>query len=1325
MKTDGFICDSSDDEAWAFQNTGDAGPRPQLSPYASAYVRVERCGAIAGTKVSESGKVSNGPVVSFTDPNGLLAGAAAAAGFRPWIVWAGVSPLSLSEILIVWNKPIALLSRAKIVGAKVTTVVGRLMIVQMEKPVAIHGGKVFNLEIQAGALGVYDDGGPPCPAKAPQPDEQGGGGGQLGELCALPDDCGCGDVYPQGQADGGTGGGAGRLSPLWSTMCNPDAQCGEVQDRTAQFVTNNGMRVPVRCCHPFVLIQAYNCGESGDCACQPAQVWQASMSIYGTTLPLDLLGLDNLLDIEPCCIAERWSNGYPAVLLNDMQCSPDCKTQFSVEIVAAGGPPVVVTGYWTPKINGYAGQSVLWRPPCNRYCDDPNLNCVPLIMSDEVDCYVAEDIIKPIERTSPVSFFEDFILTTQEFTIYETTTVGFKETSITGYKKLPDPVVVTQYKTTDESLPNWELGDPVNITKFSTVSKDVVTDIETGTTNIPNIDCDTAVNVVTSVGVKTGPITGISTVLTDDIACLALDPAGAVQMAQWDAVLEDLWRKVFVLDAGALTEQPDMTVVTSIATVDGPWLIYKDIEQWTGSVITSVHEGRLRPTNISFLTDAETQTQIINLPQVGTPVNAATALAVSQQVVPDFMAAVTEVFSNIHAVANITPAEPTPAGTALTYTTATLAGFFDAVTAVSGSTTPVNNVSPALPVNVVTDVSFTPVNVTGVVVGAALQVVTSVGHTPVIIDGVTPLTGDVVTDVISAGGMDVVVSLTNTNVDLATGLSFAVAKDFVIGPAVVVTELEFATITACIAGVPAPLAVATGFKTATLNAESFQLATALALGPVALPIAPQVSPITTDWTVQKGQVVTGLEYSPAHTVVGSPLSIGEGSITAFTPATPVEVAASVSGNTRSITGVQSVTPVNVVTSLDVNIGSAPDLLLGVANGLSTAPVTGVVVGTPVNVVTSVWAALGTPANLTFNLPTGVNTAPITGISADTTAVALVTNVVTKTDSLDVLIDASAELPEEGDIVFINQLDMQAHTFYPQAAAFDKLYLDHELVILPITDVVAATEIPDMVKVKDSPINVPTEVVLSPPVSVVTEVSGSTRSIIPAKCDGTRSVVTSVVPKTGSVKSVEQDGTPVQVREINKLDDLVVKVIGTETETFDIPDFEEEVKDVLVRDDEGEDSFVVMNPDAFEVYKALIPDDAGDITCITSTDPGCAVTYKFLNHDGVAWKWTQAPVTPGDCCNKTGPSSNADVQPMNIEVDCKNFLVLSGKYVGKPAGTENRCPCYDGSAELACEQPGSNDVEEQGGGPRPCTMKVRRIRRQFCVECNPTHTPRDC
>ena len=422
-KTDGYLSTGDD---WLYSNAG--GEQGAISDPETSGVKIRLTdgSAIAGTTVSGNGAFSEGAAIDFSDPTTLLSSAAATTSSRPSIVWAGVNPMSLSEVLIVWNTEIVLLNKSKISaggGGSVIAVTGRLMIVKLGSPIAINGLEQKDITIESGAVGFYSGGGEeeyeakPCSDDVGPITTLGVGGGPLTDP-PEPTDCGCSD--PEQGAGGGGGGGApagAQVAALvFSTICNPSAQCGEVEGDKSQFIVNNSMNFPVRCTYPFYVATAKT-GHFGDCNCdgsceRDAEVWEVCMNLWGSTMPGEVFPLDQLATFDPCSVGDKFSSGYGAQLTNDVECGGKIPAQdASVDIMGRFGKVVTKTGKWLGPNPGYEGQSAIYKPECLTVCDTP---CQAVVEPDHVDCVVPEDIIKPLERTLPIKFFDNFSLKTTE-----------------------------------------------------------------------------------------------------------------------------------------------------------------------------------------------------------------------------------------------------------------------------------------------------------------------------------------------------------------------------------------------------------------------------------------------------------------------------------------------------------------------------------------------------------------------------------------------------------------------------------------------------------------------------------------------------------------------------------------------------------------------------------------------------------------------------------------------------------------------------------------------------------------------------------------------
>ncbi len=407
VKTDGYITDSSSGD-WRYSNTGQGSRGDVESPFGDAYARFERQdGAIAGTKVDALGVIGAGPVIDFKTLDSLLAGAPSSPG-APNVIWAGVSPLSLSEVLIVWNEPIVMLDQSKIKGGQSVSIAGRLMVVGLAEPIAIDGEEQSTIILQPGAVGTYGNN-----ASCGDPSANITTGEPSGELEALPDvtaPCTCYTplVVPTGST-AASGQGAQVLDArLFAEQLCQDGGCdppAEIIEEDLVFTANNQLRIPVRCCHPFYLFKLSVNGDDGDCPCIPCPVWYASMIIYGSTIPGEVLPLDQLFSItDPCKMKDQLGDmggQFRGILISDVACCGNA----SVQIVGNFGAALGVSGKWAGRLPGLAGQSAyfVYKNETNCAGTTCETNVYP---DDDADPWVEEAILKPRYRALPVSFFD-------------------------------------------------------------------------------------------------------------------------------------------------------------------------------------------------------------------------------------------------------------------------------------------------------------------------------------------------------------------------------------------------------------------------------------------------------------------------------------------------------------------------------------------------------------------------------------------------------------------------------------------------------------------------------------------------------------------------------------------------------------------------------------------------------------------------------------------------------------------------------------------------------------------------------------------------------
>lgn len=508
--TDGYITDQPDGEDWQYSNTGERHGTV-TNYFADAWARVRRFdannGSIPGAQILEDGRFQEGPIVNFTDPTSLLTKAAAKPGERPWIVWAGVSPMSLREGLIVWNTDIVLLDKGGITGGEVVSTVGRLMIVKLESPISINGLQSVVINIAAGSVGVYRD--PEADVCATEseialgepPDLEG-----FEDLEAYVPECTCIEVKYGNEESKGDPVPANDLEDglVFCDMCNPDAQCGEKAVEGGLFAVNNAMVFPLRCTVPFVLLQLKVCdccgGPGVTSTCEgAAPVWLASMVVFGTTLPTEVLPLDRLFEIYPCHIAKDLNDagGIPATLREDIECCAFGEA----DIIGTSGPIVTIEGRWKgdgTRLPGYAGQTIkiIYRCVCDPCIEDPDCNgcggggegvdddCINLFYSDDAQCWVQEDIIKPLPRTAPVSFFDEMGVTTTTINVpayYQTTAIpALQVVTITN--------IVTTAVQTITAISTHHTTSIWNVTSAPSVSATVVTTIPGETKSWLEID---------------------------------------------------------------------------------------------------------------------------------------------------------------------------------------------------------------------------------------------------------------------------------------------------------------------------------------------------------------------------------------------------------------------------------------------------------------------------------------------------------------------------------------------------------------------------------------------------------------------------------------------------------------------------------------------------------------------------------------------------------------------------------------------------------------------------------------------------------------------
>lgn len=511
-QTDGYITtDNAPGGAWSTTSVGQGRSEIPGLTETGVYVRLAHPdGPIPGTKCTVEGVVEEGATISFTSPGDLLSGAAPDHNAdRPYVVWAGVSPMSLGEILVVWNTNVVLLNKSKVQGGTVTALVGRLMVLTADGGnFSVTGLEQRPVTISPGAVGFYKDADPPKCEEDEAGDVEGfsgdnyevdelddvytqSGGGY--ETLADPDDpepCSedsCADIVFEFDGDGGDPGNPGDdiEAKIFSTLCNPSAQCGDFAGSSARFIVNNALSFPVRCVYPFYLELTHS--GFGDCPCEDdnegkecgpeeAEAWMVAMEIYGGTQPAAIFPLTDLQSINPCAVGDRYPNGYPATMNTGSACNV-CSA--SVTIRGAFGPPVSKIGKFTGTRRAFAGQTAAWSPVCFQ---DAICGCTAIITLDQADTFAYEDVIKPVERTVPVSFFDTFEMTTTEVEAYTTTTTQLDVVT----KCVTDvfDIVTDCKKDTFDLLTDFTSDNLEVVTNCSKETIEYLTDVETNVVDV-------------------------------------------------------------------------------------------------------------------------------------------------------------------------------------------------------------------------------------------------------------------------------------------------------------------------------------------------------------------------------------------------------------------------------------------------------------------------------------------------------------------------------------------------------------------------------------------------------------------------------------------------------------------------------------------------------------------------------------------------------------------------------------------------------------------------------------------------------------------------
>lgn len=488
-------------------------------------------GPIPGVAVDASGNVYDGPTVSFFSLNDLPVGQALPYGSAPLdpppaIIWSGVSPTSLQELVIVFDRPIFLLNALRISvssgdDTRPITVFGRIMVIPLSYPVSLDGQKSVHVDIGPGAIASYAR----IPSNEPPADSSNT------PLCyrwttssnsSFPDVIGsyvfcaqlCSQLLPEADyvfssesaateailsASTGTYPSNAvyafedspgvrykyvftnsaltsirfeALPSAPSSECLPPITC--VDDSIA-LVVNNGLAFDTGCTFPFSLVSC-----SFDCS-SPAPSWAVSLYVSGRTSSVDSRPLSRLIELDPTAIPAV----YPGFI--DVTGEVGCGVSVYVNVEGVSGELVQVEAVWAGELPGYPGQ-----PVTVDFCSTACSGTLPAAYPDDARCYVDEDIIKPIDRILPVQFAEPLLFTTTAIPLVDVATVTLPSAA---------PYNVTLLEIPDSIIPvkGISVGTGISVYPAASTTIPKTTEVTIGTTVIDVYNAHPVTEVTSSV----------------------------------------------------------------------------------------------------------------------------------------------------------------------------------------------------------------------------------------------------------------------------------------------------------------------------------------------------------------------------------------------------------------------------------------------------------------------------------------------------------------------------------------------------------------------------------------------------------------------------------------------------------------------------------------------------------------------------------------------------------------------------------------------------------------------------------------------------------
>jgi hypothetical protein len=426
-KTDGYIT-TYDSTNWKYSNRVNPDVS-SLNPQDEAYWRIEQP-KLPGVKCDVEGNILNGPIVDFTDVNGLFS-ANPEDRSGVYIQWAGISPMELDVLLIVWSVPVVILNHQGFntspLAVENISLTGRLMSIKLSGPVAIDASEAVRLTIKKDSVGWYGD----------------------------------------KQNSGSEYDPSNSIKPDFDNYIRRNDELTPELHNKVLYLNKDFNELECKCTHPFDLEAVPGCSGT-------AKIWQVSYELFGSTLPSQVYPLNELKETT-------LTYTYYGTTLEDVELCSNC-IPVQVEIMAIRGPRVVITA-GAPQTNQLLPRKSVVEIQCG--CDEFILN-----VENEVP-EVEETIGKHYDRLLQVVHFTTTALQTATATLpsFTTSTVNLPQgttTQVTGCTSA-QRFLASGGQSTAISIPT--LGDPygteqaidtdLRVKKFST--ENVLIQTATGT----------------------------------------------------------------------------------------------------------------------------------------------------------------------------------------------------------------------------------------------------------------------------------------------------------------------------------------------------------------------------------------------------------------------------------------------------------------------------------------------------------------------------------------------------------------------------------------------------------------------------------------------------------------------------------------------------------------------------------------------------------------------------------------------------------------------------------------------------------------------------